>query len=137
MRAFDHLISARFICTMGHLVCLLILFNIIENNVEKGLEDGESSAAALLSCNFALSLGAAAIVFDFCGMFFGNTLFSPTVNVLQVFFHAVGGIFLSWHITQIWHYDTLWPIIVFTSFPTAIIEIGVLLNAYVFKNSAI
>ena len=137
MKVFDNLISARFFTTMGHCVALLILFNTIENNVQKGLEDGESESQAMLSVNFALSLGFIAILFDFVGMFWGHTLFSPTVNILQVFFHATGGIFLSWLITQNWHYDTLWPIIVCTNFPTAIIEIGVILSIYVFKISAL
>ena len=137
MKVFDYLIGARFFTTMGHCTALLVLFNTIENNVQKGLEDGESEVQAMVSANFALAMGFIAFIFDFVGMFWGHTLFSPTINVLQVFFHATGGIFLSWLITQNWHYDALWPIIVCTNFPTAMIEAGVMLSIYFFKNSTL
>ena len=133
----DNVIAARFFTQMGHLTAILVLISTIENNVEKGLEDGESSSAALASCNWALALGTIAMFFDFSGMFFGNSLFSNYMNMTQILFHATGSIFLSWLITQNWHYDTLWPIIICTNFPTAIIEVGIILAVYVFKISAL
>ena len=137
MKVFDYLIGARFFTTMGNCTALLVLFDTIENTVQKGLEDGESEVQAMVSVNFSLAFGFVAIIFDFIGMFWGHTLFSPTINVLQVFFHAAGGIFLSWLITQNWHYEALWPIIICTNFPTAIIEIAVILSIYIFKMSAL
>ena len=132
----DNVIAARFFTQMGHLTAILVLISTIENNVEKGLEDGESSSAALASCNWALALGTIAMFFDFSGMFFGNSLFSTTMNMFQILVHATGSIFLSWLITQNWHYDKLWPIIIFTNFPTALIEVGIILAVYVFKVTA-
>ena len=35
MRIQDQLISARFLCTVGHLAALLMLFSSIENNVNR------------------------------------------------------------------------------------------------------
>ena len=67
MKVFDYLIGARFFTTMGHCTALLVLFNTIENNVQKGLEDGESEVQAMVSANFALAMGFIAFIFDFVG----------------------------------------------------------------------
>ena len=53
---------------------------------------------------------------------------------MQILFHAMGSIFLSWVITENWDYTTLWPIIICTSLPTALVEISISVNTYVLKN---
>ena len=42
-------------------------------------------------------------VCDFFGMFFGSTLFNMKVNSFQIFSHFVGGILLSWLVTNNWN----------------------------------
>lgn len=80
MRIANMLISARFISTTGHLTALLILFSTIRNNVELGIGSGGNVSAAYDSCIGALVFGIFCFVFDFSGIFFGHSLFSPTVN---------------------------------------------------------
>ncbi len=53
--------------------------------------------------------------------------------MLQIFFHFVGSIFLSWLITQQWSYKALWPVVLSCNLPTAIYEISILLGIYVFR----
>lgn len=135
MKFSDNLISARFLTTFGHLTALLIIFSTIENNVGKSVADGDvaGSDAALASANGALVFGCFCFILDFSGIFFGNSLFNPTMNLLHVFFHSVGSIFLSWFITQNWDVSALWPIILCTSLPTALLELGIVFGIYVLK----
>ena len=94
-------------------------------------------------------------------MFNGTSLFNPTVNVIQIFFHFIGklrlrlpprqpakqnssiltppssthagSIFLSWLITMSWNYQALWPIVISCNIPTALLELWMLLRIYVLK----
>mgnify|MGYP001426863716 CR=1 FL=1 len=129
----DKLIAARFLCTSGHLTAVLLLFATIENNIEVSLTDGASKSDAQTEANSALVFACLCFFLDYCGMIFGNTLFNASVNFMQIFFHAVGSIFLCWVITENWQYTSLWPIIASTSIPTAIVELGIGLNNYVMK----
>ena len=134
----DYLISARFLTTIGHLTALLLIFSSIENNVEKSFSDSSSSeekSRAYEASIAALVIGIGCFLFDFYGIFSGSTMFSPTINMIQIFFHFIGSIFLSWLITETWHYKALWPIIISCNFPTAIIECIMILSIYVFKTA--
>jgi len=132
----DYLISARFLTTIGHLTALLLIFSSIQNNVEISLSDNTSTGdrtTAYQKSIAALCFGIFCFIFDFSGIFFGTTLFNSSINIIQIAFHFTGSIFLSWMITEIWTYDALWPIVVSTSIPTALIEVTMLLAIYVFK----
>lgn len=132
----DYLISARFLTTVGHLTALLLIFSSIENNVQKSLADNSSDIAttkAYQTSIAALCFGILCFIFDFTGIFFGTTLFNSSINMIQIAFHFTGSIFLSWMITEIWSYQALWPIVISTSIPTALIEVIMLLAIYVFK----
>jgi hypothetical protein len=135
MKVSDNLISARFLTTFGHLTALLILFSTIENNVEKSVADGavEAKDDALSSANGALIFGCFCFCLDFSGIFFGNSLFMPAMNLTHILFHATGSIFLSWLITQNWDVTALWPIILATSLPTALLEFSIIIGIYVLK----
>lgn len=135
MKITDSLISARFLSTFGHLTALLILFQTIENNVEVSLPDGSDAVktAEISSARACLAFGCVCFLFDFSGMFFGNSLFVPAINLANVFFHALGSILLSWLITQNWDVSALWPIVLCTNLPTAILELGVIFAMYVLK----
>lgn len=80
----------------------------------------------LFSLQSALVFGSFCFGLDFFGMFFGTSLFNPGINILQIIFHFIGGIFLSWVITDIWDYRAIWPIVISCNLPTALVE-GVLL----------
>ena len=138
MKISDNLISARFMTTFGHLTALLILFSTIDNNVEKSFQDGAVTEKedALSSANGALVFGCLCFCLDFSGIFFGNSLFLPAVNLMHVLFHATGSIFLSWLITQNWDVGTLWPIILCTSFPTALVELCIIFGIYVLQTAS-
>ncbi len=72
-------------------------------------------------------------IFDFSGIFFGTSLFNIKVNMLQILFHFVGGILLSWVITEHWTYEALWPIVIATNIPTALIEVWLLMSIHIFR----
>jgi len=133
----DYLISARFITTCGHLTALLLLFSTIKNNISVAIQDGASfdQDNALSSSYGALVFGLFCFLFDFSGIFFGNSLFSPTMNMFQILFHFIGSLFLSWLITQNWGYTALWPIIISCNIPTALAEVGMLVSIYVLKTT--
>lgn len=79
-RIANYLISARFITTTGHLTALLILFSTIRNNVEMSFADGATGVQRAYDSSIgALVFGIFCFIFDFSGIFFGNSLFSPTV----------------------------------------------------------
>jgi transmembrane protein 107 len=135
MKISDSLISARFITTFGHFTALLILFSTVENNVEKSFADNDisSKADALAYANGALIFGCFCFVLDFSGIFFGNSLFMPSMNLFHVIFHATGSILLSWLITNNWYVSALWPIILCTNLPTALMELSIIIGIYGLK----
>jgi hypothetical protein len=131
-----YLISARFFVTIGHFTALLLLFQIIENNVNASLGDNASETAkyeAVQISMAALVFGIICFLFDFCGLFLGTSIFYNTVNMVQILFHFIGSLLLSWLITETWNYKALWPIVICTNLPTALVEVAVLIGIYVLK----
>ena len=105
------------------------------NNVEKSFADNDisSKADALAYANGALIFGCFCFVLDFSGIFFGNSLFMPSMNLFHVIFHATGSILLSWLITNNWYVSALWPIILCTNLPTALMELSIIIGIYGLK----
>jgi len=131
-----YLISARFVTTMGHLIALLLLFSTVENNIVVSLGDGYSAGekdAAMSTAWSALIIGFLCFVCDFAGMFFGTSLFYNTGNMFQILLHFIGGILLSWVVTDSWNYKAIWPIVITCNIPTALYEIGIIFAIRVLK----
>ena len=84
MRVANLLISTRFIVTTGHLTALLILFSTIRSNVSLGSGASDNQSKSYDSCIGALVFGIFCFLFDFTGIFMGNSLFSPTVRFLNI-----------------------------------------------------
>ena len=84
MRVANLLISTRFIVTTGHLTALLILFSTIRSNVSLGSGASDNQSKSYDSCIGALVFGIFCFLFDFTGIFMGNSLFSPTVRFLNM-----------------------------------------------------
>ena len=57
------------------------------------------------------------------------------VNLIQILFHFVGGVFLSLLITQNFGYQALWPIVIATSLPPALAELSMLIRIHVLKST--
>lgn len=132
----QYIIAARFLATFGHFVALLVLFATIDNNIALGLPDNYSQQERKVAANTAWSaliFGFFCFLFDFSGIFFGTSLFYTQINLIQIFFHFVGSIFLSWLITDNWNYEALWPIIATCNLPPALCEIVILLGIHMFK----
>ena len=86
--------------------------------------------SALASVDLALTLAYVCFALDFLGMIGGFTLFFAKINLLQIVAHAVGGIYTSWFIAYGWQYQSLWYIVGFTSFPTAVVEVMMLIAIF-------
>jgi hypothetical protein len=124
--AINHyVLSARFMLTMGHMIAMLLVFFNLNTNVNASFGDNASSAdinAAIASSQAALIIGLVCIAVDFAGLVFGTSVFSTMVNLWQILFHLVGGVMFCWLITDIWHYQTIWPIVLCASVPTVLLE---------------
>ena len=57
----------------------------------------------------------------------------PQTNLIQIFFHFIGAIFLSFIIVEIWGYDALWPVVISCNFPTMFAEVYMLIKIYALK----
>lgn len=53
--------------------------------------------------------------------------------MFQILFHFIGGILLSWLVTDIWNYKALWPIVIACNMPTALFEIVIVFAIKVMK----
>jgi hypothetical protein len=53
--------------------------------------------------------------------------------MFHILVHFIGGILLSWLITDIWNYKALWPIVATCNIPTALFEIGVFFAIKILK----
>jgi hypothetical protein len=58
-----------------------------------------------------------------CG---GFSLFFSRINLYQIIVHAIGGVYTSWFIAYGWKWQSIWYIVGFTNFTTAIVEIAML-----------
>ena len=56
-------------------------------------------------------------------------------NMIQIIFHFIGGIFLSFIITQYWGYYALWPVVITCNFPPLLSEIYMLVKLYVIRTA--
>jgi hypothetical protein len=131
------LLMTRFFTTMGHLVATLILFQTIQSNIEIGFGDMASTTdkqIAYQSSMGALAFSLLCFIIDMHGAVSGISIFNSGINLMQILFHFIGSIFLSWLITDNWNYLALWPIVVSCSLPTAIAEIFVLVVSNIRKS---
>ena len=64
-----------------------------------------------------------------------NILATFQINLIQILYHFVGGVFLSLLITRNFGYQALWPIIISTSFPPAIAEVSMLIRIHILKSA--
>lgn len=118
-------LSARFMLTIGHLIAILLVFFNLRTNVNASFGDNASSAdihAAIASSQAALVIAIICIGVDFAGLIFGTSIFSTMVNLWQILFHLIGGILFSWVVTDLWHYQAIWPIVLCTNVPTVLLE---------------
>ena len=46
--------------------------------------------------------------------------------MFQILLHFIGGILLSWVVTDSWNYKAIWPIVITCTIPTALYEIGII-----------
>lgn len=125
MGVHDYVLMTRFFTLFGHLTAVLILFQTIHNNIELSFGDeGTDNEKQLAYQNSmgALAFSLLCFLLDIYGALSGSSLFNGTVNTIQIFFHFIGGIFISWLITNNWNYEAVWPIVVCTSLPTALAE---------------
>lgn len=53
--------------------------------------------------------------------------------MFHILVHFIGGILLSWMVTNIWNYEALWPIVITCNLPTAIFELSVVFAIKVLK----
>lgn len=131
----EQLIPARFLLTMGHFIALLMVPFTKDDNVYAALSSDPSSSQyrdGAREVKLAVVFGCACLFFDMLGLI-GSSLFMNRVNVVQILFHFVGGILVSTFIHERWPYTQLWPLVICFNFPTALIEIGVLLATHVFQ----
>ena len=122
---------------MGHLIATLILFQTIRINVGLSFQDNASSneiQVAYQTAMGALSFSLLCFIVDIYGAISGTSIFHNSLNLIQIAFHFVGGIFLSWLITEHWNYLALWPIVISTNLPPALAEITLLVMNGITKN---
>ena len=136
MGVHDYLLMTRFFTTVGHLTATLILFQTISNNVSLSLSDNASSQEVQIAYQTAmgaLAFSLLCFLVDVFGAISGSSTFSVSINLMQILFHFIGGIFLSWLITDNWNYQALWPIVISSNLPTALAELFQLLVVKVFR----
>ncbi|GMI31532.1 hypothetical protein TeGR_g10793, partial [Tetraparma gracilis] len=85
------------------------------------------------SVTLALNLSYACFALDFLGMCGGFSLFFSRINLYQIIVHAIGGVYTSWFIAYGWKWQSIWYIVGFTNFTTAIVEIAMLFAIFVVK----
>jgi len=90
-----------------------------------------SSAEKVLST--AWSVGVACFVFDYIGLLGGLSIFFRSVNLCQILLHFLGALYTSWFILHSWNYELYWKITGIFNIIPAFIEIGILLNIFVFR----
>lgn len=136
MGVHDYLLMTRVFTTFGHLTATLILFQTVNNNVNLSIPDGANAQdvqIAYQTAMGALAFSLLCFLIDVYGAVSGSSTFNTSINLMQILFHFIGGIFLSWLITDNWNYQALWPIVISSNLPTALAEIFQILVVKVFR----
>ena len=136
MGVHDYLLMTRVFTTFGHLTVTLILFQTVSNNVNLSFPDSANSndvQIAYQTAMGALAFSLLCFLVDVYGAISGSSTFSVSINLMQILFHFIGCIFLSWLITNNWNYQALWPIVISSNLPTALAEIFQMLVVKVFR----
>jgi len=132
----NYTIAARFSITTAHFIAMILSWMLIKSNVLINLSDNPSDAykeGAFSEVEGAFAFSLFCFIADYLGIFMGHSLFDPRVNAIQIICHFVGGLFMTWFILGRWHYKTLWPIVLCSSFITGITELCVVFATYVLK----
>jgi hypothetical protein len=128
----------RFFTTVGHLTATLILFQTITANIELSFADNVHTTdkeSAYQTSMGALAFSLLCFIVDIYGALSGSSILNSTINLIQIAFHFIGGLFLSWMITNYWNYEALWPIVICSNLPTAISEVVHILIVNIFRKA--
>lgn len=114
------LFPAKFLCLIGHIAMIIIIFFIKEDNIFAGISyysvknDSEYNQAwdSLVA---ALSLSIIIMLFELSVLLVGVTMQHPFVTVTSIAFHSLGVIFLIWYFLLSWRYQVIWAIWIFTN----------------------
>ncbi|KAI9204103.1 uncharacterized protein BJ171DRAFT_599632 [Polychytrium aggregatum] len=117
----DIIIPARFLTLATNLMTSIVVFQTKDGNILSALPLNDSS----LYGSFNQSLTTAIVLSWICfaiqlgGLFSGLTMFRRRSNLVHVLASTFCTVFLSYFVTEAWHYMVYWYIFaIFMLFPT-------------------
>lgn len=121
---------------MGHLLAVLVMYYHLEANVLAGLGENPTSAQVsqgLDDARVPWTVAVVCFVFDFIGLFGGLSIFFRSLNLIQSVLHFMGALYTCWFVLYTWNYEAYWRICGLFSILPALLELGVILNIFVFN----
>ena len=107
-----------------------------DENVYSGLKaypSAEEYSAKKSTATAAFIIAYICFFLDFISMLGGFSIFNASVNFANVFFHFIGGVFVSMYVRYTWQSSLLWTIVAISNVPVALVETWTLLSVCVFK----
>jgi hypothetical protein len=81
----------------------------------------------------ALHFAIFCFILDFLGLFLGYSIFYGLVNWIQLFFHFVGSLLMSWWLIEAWGASSLWSIVLVGNLPPMLAELAVIVGGLFLK----
>eukprot|EP00483_Globobulimina_turgida_P001552 UN01554 len=108
------IIPLRFFASMGHLICLILIFSHTEDLTKNTTEKTSLLAAVWMS------IGLMSV--EFVGLFLGFTIFHHTSNLIYITVHGIGMLLTALFIGLSWIYWIFWFIFLTCSLISGIME---------------
>ncbi|XP_022090254.1 transmembrane protein 107-like [Acanthaster planci] len=139
MAGLTHLIPARFLCIIAHMVVSITILWSRDANLKACLpasysqEQYDSADRGFLA---GLILSLIFIVMELAGFMSGVTIFVNMESLFSITAHSVGAVFLSYFLFEVWPCNTYWYMFGCCSAFPAVIDTGVIISKIFFNKSS-
>eukprot|EP01084_Bolivina_argentea_P019316 35927_1 len=108
------LVPLRFFTSLGHFICIFLIFSQTEVLTKNATEKTN------LLVGVWMSIGLISV--EFIGLFTGFTIYHHSSNTVYIILHTIGILLIVLFIALTWTYWIYWFIFLICSLPSGIIE---------------
>lgn len=111
----ETLVPGKFVCIIGHILLVIIMYYLRDSNIYAGISytassDSDEYEKAEISLLISLAFATICLAFEVLIVLIGLTLYNDLLSVSSIFFHTLGMLFSIWFILMNWSYEVHWYI---------------------------
>ncbi|XP_038076206.1 transmembrane protein 107-like [Patiria miniata] len=139
MAGITHLIPARFLCLIAHMVVSITILWSRDANIRACLPSSYTQAdynSADTGFLAGLILSLIFIAMELAGFMSGVTMFVNMESLFSITAHAVGAVFLSYFLLEAWPCNTYWYMFGCSSAFPFVVDTFVIISKIFFNKSS-